>query len=747
VAGFPPRAFFALVGVIAVIGVCAPTNASAAAPQIHETWVEHVTAVTVVFHARLDSGGLATTFRFDYISESGYQANLEAKKDGFTGAEKVPDPEDDAGKGSNSKVSEEARGLARETTYHYRVVARNADGATFGSERVFTTKRPGGPLVLLDDRGWEMVSPVDKNGGEIQGPGATSGGGVFQAAAQGGAVTFSSISSFGADAEGAPVASQYVSRRGAGGWAAENVTAPLFAGSYGEEPDGVPYQLFSTGLSSGLLSAPGYPPLPGTAAPAGYRNYYLRDSPGGYTALLTYADIAGLAVPAQSFELNFAGASPDLEHVVLSTCAALTADATEAPGPDEGCDPAEPNLYERSQSGWRLLNVRPEDSNGTSPAYLAAPSGAISSDGSRVYWTDGADLYLNQAGAGTVQVDKDAGGAGVFQVASADGSVALFTRAGSLYRYDVASGATTNLTPAGGVLGVLGASADASSAYFLTAAGLVLDRSGSSTVVIAHPAAVDPSNFPPSAGAARVSANGSRVAFVSSAELTSYDNTETLTSEPATEVYLYDADAKKLTCASCNPTGERPRGPSSVPGVVANGQGAGATRAYKPRALAADGSRLFFDSGDALVPQDTNNAPDVYEWEMRGTGSCTQAGGCLQLVSAGFSGSSSFVDASAGGEDVFFLTGNSLVKSDPGSVDLYDAREGGGFPEAPPLFVCEEDACQPLPSPPDDPAPGTLVPSAPNPPIQFPKTKKGKGKKGKKKGARHRKHRQKGTHR
>jgi hypothetical protein len=34
-------------------------------------------------------------------------------------------------------------------------------------------------------------------------------------------------------------------------------------------------------------------------------------------------------------------------------------------------------------------------------------------------------------------------------------------------------------------------------------------------------------------------------------------------------------------------------------------------------------------------------------------------------------------------------------------------------------IVCEEDSCQPLPSPPEDPSPGTLVPSEGNPPIHF----------------------------
>jgi len=35
-------------------------------------------------------------------------------------------------------------------------------------------------------------------------------------------------------------------------------------------------------------------------------------------------------------------------------------------------------------------------------------------------------------------------------------------------------------------------------------------------------------------------------------------------------------------------------------------------------------------------------------------------------------------------------------------------------------IVCEEDSCAVLPSPPDDPTPGTLVPGPGNPPVHFP---------------------------
>ncbi len=697
-------------------------------PQVDETWVEAVATDTADLHARVDSGGLASTYRFDYIAESAYLANLEAGREGFFGAASIPQPEGNPGKGADSPVTQSLTGLQKETRYRYRVAIRNADGTAAGPERVFTTKGAEGPLALLDGRGWEMVSPVDKNGGEVQAPGTGGSGGVFQAASQGGAVTFSSVASFGADAGGAPAGSQYVARRGPGGWGTENVTAPLAAAGFGEEPVGVPYQLFSAGLSLGLLAAPDYPPLPGTPAPPGYGNYYLRDAAGAYSALLTYGDIARLTVPPQDFELSFAGASTDLSHIVLSSCAALTENATEVPGSGTGCDPKAPNLYVRSAAGWRLLNLLPGDSIGTPPGRLAAPAGAVSADGSRVFWTDGSDLYLNQEGAGSVQVDGAVGGGGTFQTAAADGSVVYFTKGGSLYRYDVAGEATADLTPGGGVIGVLGASADGSAGYYATTAGVFLNRAGVTTGPFAS--AVDPSSFPPSTGTARVSADGNSLAFLSSAELTPYDNTETTTSgpgKPVSEVYLYDAGANKLTCVSCNPTGERPKGPSTIPGAIANGPGEGATRAYKPRALSADGDRLFFDTRDALVPRaDTNGEPDVYEWEADGSGTCARAAGCLQLISSGSGRPASFVDASANGEDVFFLTANSLVGTDPGSVDLYDAREGGGFAEPPPPFICEEDACQPLPPPPDDPTPGTLVPTGGNPPVHFPKAHKTK---------------------
>jgi len=594
--------------------------------------------------------------------------------------------------------------------------------------------------ALPDGRGWEMVSPVDKNGGEIDPAGALFGGGVLQAAADGDSVTYGSAASFGSGAEGAPPASQYISRRGSAGWPTENLTVSLFSGSYGIEPEGVPYQLFSPDLARGLLlngrpcrgggegCAVANPPLPGTDALAGWQNYYLRTSSGGgFEALVGAADVAGLALEPAEFGLVLAGASPDLRHVVLFTCAALTPDAIEVPL-GEGCDPDEPNLYEWSEgSGLSLVNILPAGSQGTPGAALAASGGAVSTDGARVYWNDTAtgNLYLREGGQ-TVQVDDEAGGGGTFETATPDGSVAFFAKGGHLWRYDAVAESAADLTPSGGVLGVLGASANGELVYYLTAAGLFLWQEGASSEVAEG---ADTSNYPPATGTARVSANGELLAFVATEQLTSYDNTELKASscgdpevagERCSEVYLYDADADVLTCPSCKVGKGRPIGPSTLPGATANGEGPTATHIYKPRALSIGVPRLFFDSRDNPATGDTNNDWDVYEWEADGRGSCAKVAGCVALISSGRAeGGASFVDASSEGDDVFFLTDESLVKSDPGSVDLYDARVGGGFPEPEVPIPCEGNACQSLPPEPTDPALNTTLAGLGNPPVRY----------------------------
>jgi hypothetical protein len=538
-------------------------------------------------------------------------------------------------------------------------------------------------LFLPDCRAYELVSPAEKNGGAVAAPEALLGGGVLQAAAGGEAATFSSSASFGEEALGAPPASQYMSARTAAGWLTQNITPATISGAYGDNPDGVPYQLFSTDLSRGLM-LDGRRCAEGEECP---RSYSLRDGEGGLLA----------DSPAQP-DLSFGGAAPDLRHVIFA-------------------NPA--GLYKWGGEGFETISEAPG-------ARLGAQAGSVSADGSRVYFTAAGNLYLRE-GATTRQVDGEVGGGGEFQTASADGSVAYFTKAGHLYRYEAQFEdlSTIDLTLGGELEGVLGDSADGSVVYYQTASGLFRWQApGTVTELAAGADAAQASDWPPTTGTARVTPDGSALAFLSKAGLTGYDNTDQTTGEPDSEVFLWSVSGG-LTCASCNSDGTPPLGPSSIPGAIANGSGPGAADSYKPRDLSSNGRLLFFDSADQIIPSDGSAAPDVYEWEASGEGGCAVAAGCTYLISSGSSGeASTFADASEDGRDVFFLTDDSLVPVDPGSVDFYDARVGGGFPMPTSPTPCEGDSCQAVPSPPEDPSPGTLVPGPGNPPPHYLKPKK-----------------------
>jgi DNA-binding beta-propeller fold protein YncE len=237
---------------------------------------------------------------------------------------------------------------------------------------------------------------------------------------------------------------------------------------------------------------------------------------------------------------------------------------------------------------------------------------------------------------------------------------------------------------------------------------------------------------------ARVSPNGEWLAFMSQRSLTGYDNRDAVSGHLDEEVYVYHASAgAALVCASCNPTGARPHGAEYGPlragrgGLVggsetwestqwlaANVPGwtpyESSTALYQSRYL-SDSGRLFFNSSDALVPQDVNGTQDVYQYESPGEGECTAAsvtfsersGGCVDLVSSGTSATeSAFLDASESGGDVFFLTAARLASQDAdASVDVYDAQECIGtspcFPssaaQSPPCTT--ETSCRPAPTP------------------------------------------------
>jgi hypothetical protein len=156
------------------------------------------------------------------------------------------------------------------------------------------------------------------------------------------------------------------------------------------------------------------------------------------------------------------------------------------------------------------------------------------------------------------------------------------------------------------------------------------------------------------------------------------------------ELFVYDYETGKLACASCNPSGAGPEGDTGIQ-VQADFRPFDSDPSdYLTRALSSDGRHAFFDTENALLPQDTNGKRDVYEYD-------TQTGE-VHLISGGTCGcDSTFVDASADGSSVFFTTHQSLVRADvDSSADMYVARVGGGIPSQNelPRGSCEGDDCQ-----------------------------------------------------
>ncbi len=200
---------------------------------------------------------------------------------------------------------------------------------------------------------------------------------------------------------------------------------------------------------------------------------------------------------------------------------------------------------------------------------------------------------------------------------------------------------------------------------------------------------------------AEVTPDGHSVVFMSRRPLTGYDNV--LDGVPLTEVFVYNADTEGLTCASCNQSGEAPVAPvlpeyaKNITGIWGSFLPVSDSLAdYQPRVISEDGDRVFFDSIEPLVPQE-NGLLDVYEWEAQGEGSCREARGCVYLLSGGQSTDNSYlIDASANGDDVFFVSRAQLAKTDHGDNDvLNDARVGGVEPPA--EVECSGAGCQGAP--------------------------------------------------
>ena len=662
-------------------------------------------------------------------------------------------------------------GLESGTTYHYRFVAESSGGGPVsGQEATFTTfQLPGGlspcandavlsrhDVRLPDCRAYEIVSPLGKDGGDVALWDARNGlypyfFEVHQSSRSGERFTYTAWTAF-AEPEAAPFASQYLATRHPGvGWASEAISpprtelpVPATAGIEGE------FQLFSADLCAAWVRHYSLSTLaPG--AIESYPNLYRRENcaqPPFYTALTTEKP---LNRPAADYtQVRALGASEDGTHAIFMANGRLISDTPLLGDFD-------PLLYEATPGGLRFVCFLPSGkaspracSAGTPVAFGTESSArnAISADGSRIFWTahDGTanlngspgQLYVRIDGAETLAVSRAvAGDPAWYWTAADDGSKAIFAfdsgpHEGELYEFDLET-ETANLI-AKGVEGPLGASEDASRLYFAShedldgagpgAAGThnlyLYEAEGHSFAFLMALANEDvggtngapsPIEEMPSQRSAAVSPDGLHATFTSVAPTPSgYDNLDAVSGQPDQEVYRYDAVAGELACVSCNPSGARPSGAEIEASIWATARIQGwEVLGHAPRVISDDGSRVFFESHEALEPADTNSTWDVYQWEEEGKGTCTEtsetfspaSGGCVELISSGRSAAkSTFLDADPSGDNVFFSTQSSLLGADYGLNDVYVARVGGGFPTPSQPAPCAGEACQSPAAPP-----------------------------------------------
>lgn len=720
-----------------------------APPGTGEEYATDVTDSSVNLNASINPESNSTEYYFEYGPTTSYgerTSKVEVK-------------------GGESFLPAQAhvQGLAAQTTYHYRFVARSVAGTTDGSDLTFTTQGSGGPINLLDGRQWELVSPPAKYGAGIL-PQHREGS-VIQAAEDGDAITYVANNPIEPHPEGnrSLELSQIIARRGtAGGWSNRTINTP------NEEVHGLllglgnEYKRFSPDLSSSIVE-PG--PLTPLAPSASERTSYVRDEVaclektiGCYTPILTPED----TMPGAKWDTEhenvlsaaqFVDATSDLKHVVIRSRVPLLEGAGQG------------DLYEWSEGHLQLVSV--DEAGNPVAGYLGNEGesnerATISSDGSRIVWCEphppfpcvypGAHLYMRDTQREeTIQLDPAETRSPEYQVATEDDSRVFFTAVPEgaydrqLYECEVTeaagklSCASTEVAPEeiGLVLGING---DGTIAYFVSRAALSPGaHAGEDNLYVSHLedgkwnahfiaklSSQDGRDWAENSGlahmTARVSPNGRYLAFMSNVSLTGYDNRDAVSNEPDEEVFIYDDQSEKLVCASCNRSGARPHGmlygadqlvnSSSVwsnvwvAGSVPGWTNVDLSRAFQQPRYLSDEGRLFFNSSDGLVPQDSNGLEDVYEYEPYGAGSCAQAEGCVNLISSGSSSEESvFLDASVTGDDVFFLTNAKLTSQDDDTaMDVYDAHvcteavPCTSSPVLPP--PCNSgDSCKPAPTP------------------------------------------------
>jgi hypothetical protein len=711
-------------------------------PGFREASVTDLASTSVTFDASINPHSAPASYYFEYGTTTAYGSDAPAPPGEAIGS----------GEGAIEVTPHHVQGLQPGTVYHYRVVVVSepnpGEAVVFdGPDQTFITQTAT-VSELLDGRRWEMVSPPNKLGARIM---AITEEGVLRASADGEAFTYLTDLPTEPEPQGNSNEVQVLSTRGPGGWSTRDISLPHNGATGASVGEGQEYRLFSNDLTLAAVQPFGAL-VPGLSTEASEPTAMLHVlgascAPGScYRPLVTskagFADVPAGTVFGTECSSVYCGplviaGTPDLSHLVL-TSPALDSSAGDYP-------------FEWFDGHLEPLGVLPDGSPEPLVLGEGDDQrGAVSNDGSRVFLTtQTGHIYMRAVTARkTVQLNvaepeclaagKCESEGGAFQLANADGTRAFFTDNRPLTKRSAERGEDLyecEMVEVGGkpecklsdlareTLGVLGASEDGSYLYFVAESVLAEGaRAGEPNLYVRHEGATklvavlspeDKTDWSDALGAqpARVSPSGQWVEFMSQKPLTGYDNRDAVSGQPDAEAYLYHAASERLICASCDPTGARPTGAEYFQLEPGEGGLTGGPRgiwrsdgwvaatvpgwlqlklgepADQPRYLSNSG-RLFFNSGDALVPQDVNGTQDVYEYEPAGVGDCSSSAmtfsqrsdGCVGLISSGTSAEESgFLEASESGGDVFFLTFAKLASEDyDGSLDVYDAHECTG---------------------------------------------------------------------
>jgi hypothetical protein len=422
--------FVAMVLSLFVFGA---TGASAEGPpQILSTTFSALSTDSATLQAEVDPQGKATKYHFEYGA-----ADCAANP-----CTSVPLPEPQIpGSSPPVVVSVTVKGLIPDSTYHFRVLAKNSLSPTpiEGPDTIFHTYLPTqsfapcsndafrASIALPDCRAYEQASPVDKNGADINGA-----ANEVQAATDGDAITFFSAAGL-PGAVGAQEFETYLARREGGVWVSKGVYPPAAAGpvvrNAGWTPD---LSLFFSNVADSFI---------------GPWVFRLRSSADG-----SFAPISEGA----SREGFMVGASADGQKVYFQNPGQL----------DPATAPKTENLYvwDRAAKATKLAGVLPDSACGSPPCvpvtgsfggpyswfqnslsignrdYYVQNEHTVSTDGSRAYFTTGdGQIYLRKnatdPSASTVHVSAtqktppDVNGTrpAAFMAATPDGSTAYFT--------------------------------------------------------------------------------------------------------------------------------------------------------------------------------------------------------------------------------------------------------------------------------------------------------------------------------